>query len=251
MYIAIINIINIRTLSKQMTAAKSVKPPKAVSITAKIYLVVYNVVQFLGWSYIFYLSASYFTEGLHAFSSETLWKKVKLPLMVFQTGAVLEVIHSLIKIVPNSPGVTLVQVFSRVFLLWPIVYLVPESRHQIGFPMMISAWYITETLRYLYYSCSLLNFIPSFLKWCRYSFFILLYPIGITGELICCYFALPHYEATQNFSISLPNSYNFTFSFWYLIVVIMLLYIPVFPQLYGHMFSQRRKILGGASKKVD
>lgn len=48
MYIAIINIINIRTLSKQMTAAKPVKPPKAVSITAKIYLVVYNVVQFLG-----------------------------------------------------------------------------------------------------------------------------------------------------------------------------------------------------------
>jgi len=218
---------------------------------AKIYLIVYNTVQFLGWSYIFYLTTCYFKEGLDTFSSETLWKKVKLLLLVFQTGAIFEVIHSLIKIIPNSALVTLVQVFSRVFVLWPIIYMVPESRHQIGFPLMLSAWFITETMRYLYYTFSLLNFIPSILKWCRYSFFIVLYPIGITGELICLYSALPHYASTQNLSISMPNAYNVIFSFWHFIVMIMLMYIPVFPQLYGHMFSQRKKVLGGASKKLD
>jgi len=234
-----------------MTTAKPARPPRVVPMAAKIYLIIYNTVQFFGWSYIFYLSACYFMEGLDKFSSETLWQKVKLPLMVFQTGAVFEVIHSVTKIVPNSAGVTLIQVLSRVFLLWPIVFLVPESRHQIGFPMMLSAWFITETIRYLSYACGLINITPYILKWCRYSFFIALYPIGITGELICCYFALPHYAATQNLSISLPNAYNVAFSFYYLIIVSMLLYIPVFPQLYGHMLAQRRKIIGGASKKVD
>ena len=104
----------------------------------------------------------------------------------------------------------------------------------------------------------------------RYSFFIVLYPIGITGELICCYRALPHYSTTQSFSTALPNIWNFTFSFYYFTILIMVTYIPgifrftafkiaqlqnciffypaVFPQLYGHMFAQRRKVL---AKKQD
>lgn len=60
----------------------------------------------------------------------------------------------------------------------------------------------------------------------RYSFFVVLYPIGITGELICCYKALPHYQATQALSITLPNTWNITFNFCYLIAIIMFTYIP-------------------------
>jgi len=227
----------------------TVKPAKVLALPVKIYLVLYNALQFFGWTFIGTLAIRYLIN--HKVSSEGLWNNVELPLLVFQTLAALEVIHSAVRIVPSSAGVTLVQVFSRVFLLWPILYCVPESRDIVGFPMLLTAWILTEVLRYLYYTLSLVNSIPAILKWCRYSFFVLLYPIGITGELLCCYRALPHYNSTKKFSIFLPNAYNVSFNFWILIVVIMALYVPVFPQLYGHMFSQRRKILGATSKKLD
>lgn len=138
--------------------------------------------------------------------------------------------------------------FSRVFLVWPILFKVPESVSQVGFPLMLTAWTVTEVQRYLYYVLNLINQVPDILQWCRsfknqnncicimltsqfhslnrYTFFIALYPIGITGELICSYNALPYYERTQSLSISLPNAWNFTFSFYYYIVIVMLSYIP-------------------------
>ena len=104
----------------------------------------------------------------------------------------------------------------------------------------------------------------------RYSFFLALYPMGVTGELLCCFAALPLYNATQKYSVNLPNKLNFTFSFYYFIVVFMLFYFPgkpifscylwtnnnvkeifflVFPKLFGHMLAQRRKVLGGGTKQ--
>lgn len=223
------------------------KSNRTISLPAKIYLILYNVAQFLGWSFVFYKMVDHLVnKGL---TSKGLWENVELPLLIFQSGAVLEIVHSAIGIVPSSVGVTFPQVFSRVFLLWPILYAVAEARDPIGFPLMLTAWTVTEVMRYLYYALSLISSIPHFLQWCRYSFFILLYPIGITGELICCYQSLSHYSTTQSYSVSFPNKWNVTFNFCYFTILVMLGYIPIFPQLYGHMFSQRRKIIGG--KKQD
>jgi very-long-chain (3R)-3-hydroxyacyl-CoA dehydratase len=60
----------------------------------------------------------------------------------------------------------------------------------------------------------------------RYTAFIALYVIGVTGEQLCCFAALPYYREKRPFSIPLPNVANVTFdSYWFLIVV-MLNYIP-------------------------
>nr|CAH0111357.1 unnamed protein product [Daphnia galeata] len=223
------------------------KAPRILSLPAKVYLVLYNVIQFLGWSFIQYKMIDHFTnKGLKVTG---LWEQVEIPLLIFQSAAVFEIVHSATGIIPSNVGITFAQVFSRVFLLWPILYKVTETRDQFGFPLLLAAWTITEILRYLYYTLNLLSTVPAIVQWCRYSFFIILYPIGITGELISCYCALPHYSTTQDFSTLLPNKWNFTFSFYYYIILVMLAYIPVFPQLYGHMFLQRKKILG--SKKHD
>ena len=75
--------------------------------------------------------------------------------------------HSAIGIVPTSVGVTFPQVFSRVFLIWPILYCVSESRDQIGFPLLLTAWTVTEVMRYLFYALSLISAVPYALQWCR------------------------------------------------------------------------------------
>ena len=49
-------------------------------------------------------------------------------------------------------------------------------------------------------------------------------------------------------SVHLPNALNVTFSFPLVILGIMLLYIPLFPPMYLHMFTQRKKVLGTAHK---
>lgn len=79
----------------------------------------------------------------------------------------------------------------------------------------------------------------------------MLYPIGVTGELLCFYYAQSYARDHTVWSVELPNKLNATFSYYYFLWLVMLLYIPLFPQLYLHMFAQRKKVLGPelASKK--
>jgi len=76
------------------------------------------------------------------------------------------------------------------------------------------------------------------------------------GEMLLFFAALPVVKAQRQWSLELPNDYNISFSFYYFLIFSMLLYIPLFPQLYGHMIRQRAKILGQAptrenQKKMD
>ncbi len=90
------------------------------------------------------------------------------------------------------------------------------------------------------------------LKICfRYSFFIVAYPVGVTGELLVSWAGLGYASQARVLALELPNRLNATFSFPLVMVAIMLLYIPLFPPMYLHMFGQRRKVLGGEDKKRE
>lgn len=111
----------------------------------------------------------------------------------------------------------------------------------------------------------------------RYTFFIVLYPMGVAGELLTIYAALPYVQKTGLYSVTLPNKYNFSFDYYTFLILTMVSYIPrksvfiymlfpcskistlmsltdlyrnmsslstVFPQLYFHMLRQRKKVLG-------
>ncbi len=87
--------------------------------------------------------------------------------MLFQTLAVLEILHCVIRLVKSSPVVTAMQVFSRVFLVWYVCYMSDESKRSVGLPLMLAAWSTTEIIRYSYYACGLLGTDPYFLKFLR------------------------------------------------------------------------------------
>lgn len=59
--------------------------------------------------------------------------------------------------------------------------------------------------------------------------------------------SLPVVRAKQQWDLTLPNAVNMGFSFYGFLVLSMFLYIPLFPQLYGHMIKQRGKIIGGST----
>lgn len=60
----------------------------------------------------------------------------------------------------------------------------------------------------------------------RYTFFIVLYPMGVTGELLTIYAALPYVQKTGLYSVTLPNKYNFSFDYYTFLILVMISYIP-------------------------
>ncbi|XP_031410090.1 very-long-chain (3R)-3-hydroxyacyl-CoA dehydratase 2 [Meleagris gallopavo] len=132
---------------------------------------------------------------------------------------------------------------SRVFLTWAVTHSVKEVQTEDSVLLFVVAWTITEIIRYSFYTFSLLNHLPYLIKWARYTLFIILYPMGVSGELLTIYAALPFVRQSGLYSISLPNKYNFSFDYYTFLILVMISYIPLFPQLYFHMLHQRRKVL--------
>ncbi|EPQ11985.1 3-hydroxyacyl-CoA dehydratase 2 [Myotis brandtii] len=153
------------------------------------------------------------------------------------------ILHCAIGIVPSSVVLTSFQVMSRVFLIWAVTHSVKEVQSEDSVLLFVIAWTITEIIRYSFYTFSLLNHLPYLIKWARYTLFIVLYPMGVSGELLTIYAALPFVRQAGLYSISLPNKYNFSFDYYAFLILIMISYIPLFPQLYFHMIHQRRKVL--------
>ncbi|XP_064427243.1 very-long-chain (3R)-3-hydroxyacyl-CoA dehydratase 2 isoform X1 [Mirounga angustirostris] len=254
---------------------------------ATAYLVIYNVVMTAGWLVIAVgLVRAYLAKG----SYHSLYYSIEKPLKFFQTGALLEILHCAVGIVPSSVVLTSFQVMSRVFLIWAVTHSVKEAlgmrqrrsilsksvqftqwnflvtsnsnclfwiqenvQSEDSVLLFVIAWTITEIIRYSFYTFSLLNHLPYLIKWARYTLFIVLYPMGVSGELLTIYAALPFVRQAGLYSISLPNKYNFSFDYYAFLILIMISYIPIFPQLYFHMIHQRRKVLSHTEehKKFD
>ncbi|XP_004691335.2 PREDICTED: very-long-chain (3R)-3-hydroxyacyl-CoA dehydratase 1 [Condylura cristata] len=183
----------------------------------------------------------YMEKGTH----KGVYKHIQKTLKFFQTFALLEIVHCLTGIVPTSVLVTGVQVSSRIFMVWLITHSIKPIQNEESVVLFLVAWTVTEITRYSFYTFSLLDHLPYFIKWARYNFFIILYPVGVAGELLTIYAALPYVKKTGMFSVRLPNKYNVSFDYYYFLLITMASYIPLFPQLYFHMLRQRRKVLHG------
>ena len=151
----------------------------------KTYLLAYNFVQLLITLMSLFAAMKFFTdEG----NKDSIWKLVGPTCYLSQKLMVLEIIHPILGMVRASPGSTAIQVFSRI-LVASIMNMADISKDKedwygIFFPAcFIVAWSVTETIRYSFFGLNLLNIEFWPLKWCRYTFFILLYPLGVTGEL--------------------------------------------------------------------
>lgn len=224
------------------------------SLTAgEIYLVLYNVLLTIGWASILFIAVKTFTTWQSTdemLAAKNLYRDTELFLQIFQTAALLEVVHAAIGLVRSNAMLVLFQVLSRLLVVWLVTFAFEPARHNIGVFIVCIAWPIAEIVRYIYYALNILGSMPHFITWCRYTFFIVLYPIGVTGELICIYNAVKYLEplsVRKQFSYNLPNKFNISFDMYYALIFSMLLYIPIFPMLYNHMRAQRRKILGASS----
>ncbi|EFO26575.2 hypothetical protein LOAG_01917 [Loa loa] len=216
--------------------------------SVQLYLFIYNILQSCGWSVILWNTLC---GLLRNESYQQLYESCELQLQIFQTAAVLEIVHAAACFVRSPVGTTSMQVFSRVSLVF-ILYKVISAQRSTGVLFMLVAWSVTEVVRYSYYGLALINAVSNFHTWLRYSLFIVLYPLGVIGELLIVLAALPEVSAKKHLTVELPNIFNIGFSFWWYLIIYIILYIPGFPQMYMYMFKQRKKVLSvEVSKKCS
>ena len=78
-----------------------------------------------------------------------------------------QVVHCAMGLVPAAVMTTLMQVYSRVFVVWALMEGVAGVKDNVGVLVVCYAWGVTEVIRYAYYFCSLLKSVPYVLTWCR------------------------------------------------------------------------------------
>ncbi|KAI8475074.1 MAG: tyrosine phosphatase-like protein [Monoraphidium minutum] len=229
------------------------------------YLALYNGALFAGWGYVLYLTYKTVLEGG---GTQDVWQAVELPLKVSQTAALLEVVHAAVGLVRSPVGITAMQVASRIWCLWGVIVAAPASTIGGGIPAtplamagplpiqlnlisLLTAWCLSEVIRYSFFAMKeAFGDTPYISTWLRYSGFIVLYPIGVASELTMAWLALPELRATGKWSVTMPNAYNFAFSYYVACIVTMIVYIPGLPQLYGYLLANRRKALGPKAPKA-
>ena len=225
---------------------------------AKTYLLAYNAALIAGWAYVLVLASVAFVKH----GPDSVYDAVEVPLLAAQTAACLEVVHAIFGIARSPVLVTAMQVSSRLMVVWGVLWVSPPSRTAtlvfgnvfgteigLGVPSLLVCWGITECVRYSFYFCKLRGKVPPFIVWARYSFFILLYPLGVSSELWCAYSGFSHLVNSGRWSLLMPNKYNVALHFPSIQIMFFLGYVPGFPMLFQYMLAQRKTVLGGKKTK--
>ncbi|PLB40863.1 putative membrane protein [Aspergillus candidus] len=209
--------------------------------TAKrVYLLAYNATCALLWLRILLSIISILLS-----QTDTANPNPSIPILVYttvepwarwtQTLAVAEILHAATGLTRSPVHTTFTQVFARSVQVWAINYGYPDvmASSLPVYTAMLVAWSTADVIRYLYFvimSAGLL--IPGWLKWLRYSLFVILYPIGIGGEWWLMF------GAARAASTGLLLE-----CVWYFCLA---LYGPGSVMMYGYMLKQRRKTLARA-----
>ena len=211
-----------------------------------VYLILYNFLQLCGWSCFFFRVTNYL---INSKSLQEIYSNSHLILECCQYGAFLEIIHSIIGLVKSSIFATSIQIIGRIIIVLILQFF--ESAVSQGYFLIYFAWSIVEIVRYTYYIMNLLQKdffkfnIPYILIWCRYSFFVVLYPIGVSGEMITVW------NAKKDFNkYILYQTDKYTFTAADLIYPIWIFYIPALIYLYGYLFKQRKKVLNRLNNDI-
>ncbi|TFK81992.1 PTPLA-domain-containing protein [Polyporus arcularius HHB13444] len=229
---------------------KAEKPLPAVpktkrdpSTLVKYYLVLYNILSTLGWSYLLLrtltvvlnLDGSKLRPSSLVGRAAGAYAEVGADTAIVQSFAVLEVLHVLLGWVRSPLSTTLIQVSSRLYLVWGITGQFSQTHTNPFYASMVLSWALTEVVRYSYYACSLLGHESRLLVFLRYTLFYILYPTGASSEAFLIYATLPHPAFGLHADLH-TNVRELLFAIWW----------PGLYVMYTHMIKQRRKVLGGS-----
>ncbi|KAF8588637.1 PTPLA-domain-containing protein [Ramaria rubella] len=257
---------------------KSKNTDKPSGTVVRRYLVLYNALSSLGWSYVFLAVSAHllgltdlsraasaavsptatfalrrilsYIPYLQSSASITTQIQTRIPpslvplfdrarttftavgwqTALVQSGATLEVVHSLLGWVRSPVTTTAMQVASRLILVWGITEQYESARNNPIYASMLLAWSMTEVIRYSFYAVNRLGLEPKWLLWLRYNTFYVLYPLGAGSEAALIFSTLPSHKAWNVWDYGRAS----LFLTWW----------PGLYVMYTYMIKQRKKVFG-------
>lgn len=215
----------------------------------KVYLTMYNFAMFIGYLYILLvMMVRYFRDGPHSMPST--YEAVGSAFRFIQLISWLEVMHPLFGYTKGGILTALLQVGGRTFLIFCMIEAEPRMQTKPVVFYLFLLYATIEIVRYPYYISQLFKKNVGFLTWLRYTIWIPLYPLGFLCEGIIVLRNIPYFEETKQFTVSLPNAWNYSFHFpTFLRLLLLFLFLPSMYTLMSHMYRTRVKKLGPKSWK--
>ncbi|KAM8751951.1 very-long-chain (3R)-3-hydroxyacyl-CoA dehydratase [Acanthopagrus schlegelii] len=214
------------------------------------FLFVYNLVQFLGFSWIFVNM----TVRLFIFGQDSLYDTFHTisDVMFFcQILAAVEVLNAAFGVVRTGVIPTLIQVVGRNFILFIIFGSLEEMHNQPVVFFVFYLWSAIEIFRYPFYMLGCFNTEWKTLTWLRYTIWIPLYPLGVIAEAVAVIQSIPIFDETKLFSIPLPKAIGTSISFSYFLhFYLVLMFLGLFIN-FRHLYKQRKRRFRTKKRKAN
>lgn len=209
----------------------------------KVYLILYNLFQFVGFTYVVCVMSIRFSKLGHS-SVTSMYEHVGSAMKFIQLLQFLEVMHPLFGYTKGGFIIPLIQVGIRNFILFGLIDAEPRLQTKPVVCYLFYIWCSIETIRYPFYITQVYKKEVYLITWLRYTIWIPLYPLGILCESVVVFRSIPYFEETQRYSASMPNDWNFTLNVPTLLRIhLLLLSIPGLYTMMNHMYRLRVKKL--------
>uniref|UniRef100_A0A3Q2GC50 Very-long-chain (3R)-3-hydroxyacyl-CoA dehydratase n=1 Tax=Cyprinodon variegatus TaxID=28743 RepID=A0A3Q2GC50_CYPVA len=202
----------------------------------KGYLFMYNLVQFLGFSWIFVnMTVRLFILG------QGLFSKIFILNTVVCEGplALMPILNSALE-----------SVAGRNVILFVIFGSLEDMQNKAVVFFVFYLWSSIEIFRYPFYMLACIGTEWKLLTWLRYSLWIPLYPLGVVAEAVAVIQSLPIFDETRLFSIPLPSVLGHSLSFSYTLqLFLVLMFLGLFIN-FQHLYKQRQRRYRSRKRKV-
>ncbi|KAF0886013.1 HACD3 dehydratase, partial [Crocuta crocuta] len=216
--------------------------PETLTSLKKGYLFMYNLVQFLGFSWIFVnMTVRFFIlgKGKHKISTLSFYDTFHTlaDMMYFcQMLSVVETINAAIGVIRSPVIPCLIQLFGRNFILFIIFGTMEEMQNKAVVFFVFYTWSAVEIFRYPFYMLSCIDMDWKVLTWLRYTVWIPLYPLGCLAEAVSVIQSIPIFNETGRFSFTLPYPVKIKVRFsFFLQIYLILLFLGKY-WLYNRLF---------------
>uniref|UniRef100_H3CSM3 Very-long-chain (3R)-3-hydroxyacyl-CoA dehydratase n=1 Tax=Tetraodon nigroviridis TaxID=99883 RepID=H3CSM3_TETNG len=214
-----------------------------------VFLFVYNLVQFVGFSWMFVNMS----VRLVRFGEDSLYDTfhtVSDVMFFCQILASVEVLNAAFGLVRTSVVPTLIQVIGRNFILFIIFGSLEEMHNKAVVFFVFYLWSAIEVVRYPFYMINCVGADWKVLTWLRYTVWIPLYPLGVLAEAVAVVQSIPIFDETNLFSIPLPKAAGSSVSFsYFLYFYLVLMFMGLFLNSH-HLYRQRKKHFSNKRKPL-
>uniref|UniRef100_A0AAV2L5W1 Very-long-chain (3R)-3-hydroxyacyl-CoA dehydratase n=1 Tax=Knipowitschia caucasica TaxID=637954 RepID=A0AAV2L5W1_KNICA len=213
------------------------------------FLLLYNLVQFLGFSWIFFNMILRVLLIGHDSLYDTFHSMGDV-MFFCQILASVEVLNAAFGVVKAGVGPAFVQVVGRNFVLFVIFGSLEEMQNKPVVFFVFLLWSAIEIFRYPFYMLASLHIDWKPLSWLRYSVWIPLYPLGVLAEAVAVVQSIPIFDQTKLFSFPLPKAVGSSLSFSVFLRVYLILMCFGLYSNFKHLYKQRTKRFSAKKRKT-